>query len=72
MKTEKVAQVPSKAPFSKRFEDAVGKPAERGGTPGGRQVGLATSTTGRLRRTRLNVAAIANPELPSFDQNLHY
>jgi hypothetical protein len=27
VKTEKVAQLPSEAPFSKRFEDAVGKPA---------------------------------------------
>lgn len=27
LKAEKVPQLPSKAPFSKRFEDAVGKPA---------------------------------------------
>ena len=35
-KAEKVAQLPSKAPFSKRFEEAVGKPArvrQRAGSP---------------------------------------
>jgi hypothetical protein len=36
VKTEKVPQLPSKAPFSKRFEEAVGLACEkRGCAPGG-------------------------------------
>ena len=36
IRAEKVAQLPSKAPFSKRFEESVGQALrERGGTPGG-------------------------------------
>jgi transposase len=45
VKIERVPQLPSKAPFSKRFEDAVGLACE---TPSarqvGRQLGLASST----------------------------
>src|ERR1700682_1131535 len=45
VKTEKVPQLPSKAPFSKRFEDAVGLACESAATRRvARQFGLAAST----------------------------
>ena len=45
VKTEKVAQLPSKAPFSKRFEDAVGEACESAAARRvAKQVGLAVST----------------------------
>ena len=44
VKTEKVAQLPSKAPFSKRFEDAVGEVCESAAARRvAKQVGLAAS-----------------------------
>jgi transposase len=44
VKTEKVAQLPSKAPFSKRFEDAVGEACESAAARRvAKQVGLAAS-----------------------------
>jgi transposase len=36
-KAEKVAQLPSKAPFSKRFEEAVGASLRERGSAAGRQ-----------------------------------
>lgn len=46
IKAEKVAQLPSKAPFSKRFEDAVGQACESAAARRvARQFGLAESTT---------------------------
>ena len=54
VKTEKVPQLPSKAPFSKRFEDAVGQACEGASA---RQVarrwGLAESTTRAIDRRYL-------------------
>ena len=45
VKIERVAQLPSKAPFSKRFEDAVGLACESGaGRQVSRQFGLAPTT----------------------------
>jgi len=45
LKTEKVAQLPSKAPFSKRFEDAVGQACESAAARRvAKQFGLAEST----------------------------
>ena len=45
VKAEKVAQLPSKAPFSKRFEDAVGQACESAAARRvARQFGLADST----------------------------
>lgn len=45
VKTEKVAQLPSKAPFSKRFEEAVGRACESAAVRRvARQFGLAAST----------------------------
>src|SRR5712664_1574621 len=45
VKTEKVAQLPSKAPFSKRFEDAVGEACESAAVRRvARQLGLSSST----------------------------
>jgi len=45
LKTEKVDQLPSKAPFSKRFEDAVGQACESASARRvARQFGLAEST----------------------------
>ena len=45
IRAQKVAQVPSKAPFSKRFEEAVGQASrECGGAPGGATVRMAEST----------------------------
>ena len=45
LKAEKVAQLPSKAPFSKRFEDAVGQACESAAARRvARQFGLAEST----------------------------
>ena len=45
VKIEKVAQLPSKAPFSKRFEDAVGEACESAAARRvAKQVGLAAST----------------------------
>ncbi|HEY6847842.1 MAG TPA: ISL3 family transposase [Terracidiphilus sp.] len=45
VKTEKVPQLPSKAPFSKRFEEAVGLACESAAVrPVARQFGLASST----------------------------
>ena len=45
MKTEKIAQLPSKAPFSKRFEDAVGEACESAAARRvAKQFGLAAST----------------------------
>ena len=45
IKTEKVAQLPSKAPFSKRFEEAVGLACESAAARRvARQFGLAAST----------------------------
>ncbi len=35
IRAERVAQLPSKAPFSKRFEDAVGQTCESAAAPGG-------------------------------------
>src|SRR5258707_8857180 len=44
VKTEKVPQLPSKAPFSERFEEAVGWACERaGGWRGGREIWRAQS-----------------------------
>lgn len=45
VRTERVAQLPSKAPFSKRFEEAVGLACESSaGRQASRQFGLAPST----------------------------
>jgi hypothetical protein len=45
VKTEKVPQLPSKAPFSKRFEEAVGLACESAAVRRvARQFGLASST----------------------------
>lgn len=45
VKVERVPQLPSKAPFSKRFEDAVGLACEAASARQvGRQIGLAAST----------------------------
>ena len=45
VKTEKIPQVPSKAPFSKRFEDAVGESCESAAARRvAKQFGLAAST----------------------------
>jgi transposase len=45
VKAEKVEQLPSKAPFSKRFEEAVGRACESAAARQvGRQLGLAAST----------------------------
>lgn len=45
LKTERVAQLPSKAPFSRRFEDAVGEACESAAARRvARQFGLAEST----------------------------
>jgi transposase len=45
VKAEKVEQLPSKAPFSKRFEEAVGRACESASARQvARQLGLATST----------------------------
>jgi transposase len=45
LKSEKVAQLPSKAPFSKRFEDAVGQACENAAARRvAKQFGLAEST----------------------------
>jgi len=41
VKAEKVPQLPSKSPYSKRFEDAVGQACE---SASARQMGLAEST----------------------------
>src|SRR6202008_4926820 len=49
VKTEKVPQLPSKAPFSKRFEEAVGLACESAAGRGvARQFGLASSTVRAL------------------------
>jgi transposase len=51
MKTEKVPQLPSKAPFSKRFEEAVGLACESAGVRRvALQFGLSSSTA--LRRIK--------------------
>jgi transposase len=45
VKTERVAQLPSKAPFSKRFEEEIGKACESAAArPVARRYGLAQST----------------------------
>ena len=45
VKTEKIPQLPSKAPFSKRFEDAVGESCESAAARRvAKQFGLAAST----------------------------
>src|SRR5579864_553589 len=45
IRAEKVAQLPSKAPFSKRFEDAVGQACESASARQvARRMGLAAST----------------------------
>jgi transposase len=44
IKAEKVALLPSKAPFSKRFEEAVGQACESAAVRVARQFGLAAST----------------------------
>ena len=49
VKTERMAQLPSKAPFSKRFEDAVGLACEAGAA---RQVGRAIGAGADNRRAR--------------------
>src|SRR6202789_3164704 len=55
IKAEKVPQLPSKAPFSKRFEEAVGLACERaGGGRGARQFGLASSTVRAIDVRYLN------------------
>ena len=49
VKTEKVPQLPSKAPFSKRFEEAVGLPCESAAVRRvARQFGLSSSTVRAL------------------------
>ncbi|MBV9180491.1 MAG: transposase family protein [Acidobacteria bacterium] len=48
MKTEKVPQLPSKAPFSKRFEEPVGLACESAAVRRvARQFGLSPSTVQR-------------------------
>jgi hypothetical protein len=45
VKAEKIPQLPSKAPFSKRFEDAVGESCESAAARRvAKQFGLAAST----------------------------
>jgi transposase len=49
IKTEKVAQLPSKAPFSKRFEDAVGEACESAAARRvAKQFGVAATTVRRI------------------------
>jgi len=51
VKTEKVPQLPSKAPFSKRLEDAVGLACESAAVRRvARQFGLGASTVRQLSR----------------------
>ena len=68
LKAEKVAQLPSKAPFSKRFEDAVGLACESARRPprgqtvwdGGEHAGASISGTwsdGRLRGAPSSVSS---------------
>jgi transposase len=55
VKTEKVPQLPSKAPFSKRFEEAVGLACESGAVRRvARQFGLASSTVRAIDVRYLN------------------
>ena len=50
VKTEKVPQLPSKAPFSKRFEDAVGLACESAAVRRvARQFGLVSSTIPKIQ-----------------------
>ncbi len=66
LKTEKVPQLPSKAPFSKRFEEAVGLACESAAVRrGGRQFGLAASTVRAidLRYLQRWAGARRNPAL---------
>ncbi len=52
IKTEKVPQLPSKAPFSKRFEDAVGEDCECAAARRvAKQFGLAATTVRSIRFT---------------------
>ncbi len=54
IKAEKVQQLPSTAPFSKRFEDAVGLACDSApARHAARQLGLAESTMRCLRRLRV-------------------
>ena len=54
VRVEKVEQLPSKAPFSKRFEDAVGRACEGGsGIAVGRQFGLAARQVLRIDKRYL-------------------
>src|ERR1700721_3556697 len=51
LKIEKVDQLPSKAPFSKRFEEAVGQACESASARGvAKHFGLAESNAGALDR----------------------
>jgi transposase len=66
VKTERVAQLPSKAPFSKRFEDAVGEACESAAARRvAKQVRLAASTVRAIARP-----ARANPPGP-IERNHH-
>lgn len=54
VRVEKVVQLPSKAPFSKRFEDAVGRACEGGsGIAVGRQFGLSARQVLRIDKRYL-------------------
>ena len=54
VRVEKVEQLPSKAPFSKRFEDAVGRACEGGsGIAVGRQFGLSARQVLRIDKRYL-------------------
>ena len=56
VKIERVAQLPSKAPFSKRFEDAVGLACESGAARQvSRQYGLAPTTVRAIDLDRKSV-----------------
>ena len=68
IKTEKVEQLPSKAPFSKRFEEAVGQACERAAARRvAKQFGLAASTVRAIDMRYLQRWAAARRK-PAFRQ----
>jgi transposase len=68
IKIEKVPQLPSKAPFSKRFEDAVGEACESAAArPVARRFGLPASTVRAIDLRYLERWAAARPK-PALTQ----
>ena len=65
VRVEKVEQLPSKAPFSKRFEDAVGRACEGGsGIAVGRQFGLSARQVLRIDKRYLQRWAAKRKKAP--------